>query len=126
MYTIKVVDRSPIQLPTPIKKRLLAVARREGYQIRPGPGGQTAEFISWLLDKHSHRLDGDTTHAILLQFLDRLQPELAALRRALAIHGTAVEVELSTQEGRLCIRLSSATTTPAKPTRVGLAPKERP
>lgn len=120
------MDRSPIQLPTPIKKRLQAVARREGYQIRPGPGGQTAEFIAWLLDKHSHRLDGETTHAVFLQFIDRLQPEIAALRRAVAAHSADVEVELSTQDGRLCIQLTSTTTQSAKPTRVGIASKDRP
>lgn len=120
------MERSSIHLPLPVKKRLLATARRAGYSIQPGPGGQTAEFIAWLLDQQTPRLDGAEPQTLLLQFSDQIEPALRALRQAAGRTGTAVHVSLSTQDGRLCIQLSSATTQSDTPTRVGAGPEARP
>lgn len=114
------MDRSSIQLPAPLKKRLLALARRQGYHIQPGPGGQTADFIAWLLDQHMPRLEGATPDQILWQFAEQLGPSLEALRRAARAQRLAVDVSVDTAAGQLCIRLSSATTSSDQPTRVGL------
>lgn len=123
MSTIKDMERSSIQLPAPLKKRLLATARRAGYRIQPGPGGQTAEFIAWLLDQHTPHLDGRDPATLLLQFTDHIAPELDALRAVAGTLDLAVDLQVDTAEGRLCIRLSSTKTQSDKPTRVGLGPE---
>jgi len=120
------MDRSSIQLPAPLKKRLLALARRQGYRIQPGPGGQTADFIAWLLDQHTPRLEGPGPDRLVLQFAEQIGPSLEALRRTARVQRLAVDVSVDTADGRLCIQLSSATTQSDKPTRVGLGPEARP
>ena len=117
------MERSSIHLPLPVKRRLLATARRAGYSIQPGPGGQTAEFIAALLDQQTPRLDGKEQPTLLLQFADTLKPALRALRHAAQRQGVTVDLEVDTAEGRLCIQLSSTTTQSDKPTRVGSEPE---
>jgi hypothetical protein len=117
------MDRSSIQLPAPLKRRLLAYARRQGYRIQPGPGGQTADFIAWLLDQQTPRLEGPGPDRLLLQFAEQIGPGLEALRRAARTQSVAVDIEIDTATGRLCIQLTSTTTQSDKPTRVGLGPE---
>ncbi len=119
------MDRSSIHLPAPLKKRLLSLARRQGYRIQPGPGGQTADFIAWLLDQHTPQLSAPSPDQLLLAFADHLKPDLEALRRAARALGAQVDVAIDTADGQLCIRLSSVTTQTVKPTRVGLGPEAR-
>lgn len=119
------MDRSSIHLPASLKKRLLSLARRQGYHIQPGPGGQTADFIAWLLDQQNPQLSATSPDQLLLDFADQLKPDLEALRRAARSLNATVDVTVDTAHGQLCIRLSSATTQTVKPTRVGLGSEAR-
>lgn len=93
-----------IQLSDERYKRLLRAARTAGFEIKPGPGGQTGDFVDWLLDQAPGPIAGTSSAEVWARFNARIMPQVQALVDALRKHGAGACVEFSAERGEFVIK----------------------